>query len=169
MNIELKEKYKSIHDEFINVRHTLNELEYFFEKTGRQYNKTESIQALKKIKEYTNNLYKKYDELNLEMRKAKYDFQKSCEHKIVIKHPMGRTCACCAGPVFNDKYNPEYEIEIPFDTHLVGYESLMDDKSMRVVDYIYDSVDKNLFNEEELEESFEYLQDNSKAIVRKLK
>ena len=169
MDIELKEKYKKLHKEYCEVNHNLNKLEYFFNTSGKHYNKSESIEALKKIKEYMEELYNKEEELRKESKLAQIKFQESCEHEIVIKAPNGKYCACCGRPIFKDDYKPIYEIEIPIDTHLVGYEALMDDKKKYLVKYIRDEVDKYLFDNEKLEESFEYLQENSKAIVRKLK
>ena len=166
---ELKEKYIKLTKEYHELYITLEELDRFFRKSGNNYNRKESLEALKIIREYRNQKYKEFEKLEKEKRDAMFAFQKSCNHEIVIKSPHNRKCACCGGHVFNDEYNPTYEIEIPFDTNLVGYEALMDDKEEYVVDYIYDAVDKYRLKQDELEESFEYLQDNSKAIVRKLK
>ena len=169
MNNELKEKYKKLYQDCRELYHMLVLLDDYLRDKGYYYKKESSLVALKKIKEYRKKKWEEYDKLKHEMEITKISFQKSCEHPIIVKAKNGEACACCGRPIFDKEGTRLYEIEIPFDSHLVGYDALMDDGDTYTIDYIHEIADKYVDSPDELEDKLEYLQDNSKAIVRKLK
>ena len=93
------------------VESNFHVLDIFLDKNEKLYTKEESIKALKKIRDYLNDLKIKYKSLYDELEKLNKKIEEECKHEVVLKD--GNTiCMICGKDLYNDELkNTIYIIE----------------------------------------------------------
>ena len=170
MNKELKFEYNELRKKYYELNKIYSMLERCINRCTKGYRKEESIKAAIKIKDYYQNIKNECEELNEKLKSMHKELQETCNHEISINFENRRTCALCGCNLFREEdYHPIYEIEVPFNSHSIGMETAMDNGEEYVEDFIERMIDEYLKDENTLEDNLEYLQYNSKALVRRLK
>lgn len=95
MNKELyiKREQNLILQEKLKVR--IDYLEYFLKKYETSFKKEESIEALKRIKEYLEIIKKEYYDNKINQKQLYKEFYTTCNHEVAIKYYNTYHCLIC--------------------------------------------------------------------------
>lgn len=92
-----KELYRSIienSNELRKLKFVLDSLRLFLKKNENSFKNEESINSLRRIKVYLENVEKDYQRRDLELRRKRLLLYSTCEHEVAIKSIEGAGCRC---------------------------------------------------------------------------
>lgn len=142
------------------IYNSISDLEKFLDKHERNFRKHESIEALKRIKEFLVKRKEEYDSVTKILRKNQVEFYHTCQHEILVSRYETYECCFC-GNWFKSE-------DINFDSILIDNDGYGKDM------YLSKAIEESIFkvweqNKDILESFLDYFEDDKVRIYRRTK
>ena len=135
--------------------HDIYQIATFIREYEKCFKKKESIEALKRIKEYLKNEMIKYEKIENEYNKIYFEFQDNCEHEIAVSDSDINNCKCiiCNYDLYSNEERQKPKIIMDASTNIELLKNRLDE-------IIYSDKDP-------IEEIFDYASEANIKIYRR--
>lgn len=171
MNKELLNERKDNDLKLNELQHFITAVEDFLKKSGQYYQKEESLEALKNIKEVLIAKQSEYDTLRKRQHIVKRSLVESCNHEIIFGDDLNTFCCLCKTLIINIPETTKLKIYLSgsWEDPLIKSDDEFNGKYTRSI--ISELAEKYIDNEDldEILEAFEELQYHVDIKTRRLK